>query len=126
MKKYGDKRDVDRRRNYVATLQDGQEWIQRRRLPPANAVWPTCLIIAPASVVQNWEREFQTVCVSPSVILANTFADVQATVGLFRDRFVHRTTEPERGSLDRFHHGKTGRRCVDMYTFVLIRAAEHK
>lgn len=47
----------------MATLQDGQEWIQQRRLPPANAVWPTCLIIAPASVVQNWEREFQTVCV---------------------------------------------------------------
>lgn len=67
MKKYGDRRDVDRRRNYVAGLQDGKEWRQRRTLPRANAVWPTCLIIAPASVVQNWEREFQTARVYPSL-----------------------------------------------------------
>ncbi|KIJ61227.1 hypothetical protein HYDPIDRAFT_97032 [Hydnomerulius pinastri MD-312] len=60
MKKYGDRRDVDRRRNYVSKLQDGAEWKESRTLPPANAVWPTCLIVAPSTVVPNWEREFET------------------------------------------------------------------
>ncbi|KAI6102851.1 RAD26-like SNF2 family DNA-dependent ATPase [Pisolithus sp. B1] len=60
MKKYGDVRDVDRRRKHVSQLQDRPEWADRRTLPPANATWPTCLIIAPSSVVPNWEREFQT------------------------------------------------------------------
>ncbi|KAG6329677.1 hypothetical protein ID866_9411, partial [Astraeus odoratus] len=60
MKKHGDDRDVDRRRNHVSELQDGPEWTQKRTLPPANALWPTCLVIAPSSVVQNWEREFRT------------------------------------------------------------------
>ncbi|KAF9238323.1 P-loop containing nucleoside triphosphate hydrolase protein [Melanogaster broomeanus] len=60
MKKHGDQRDVDRRRNYVSKLQDGPEWAKHRTLPPANEVWPTCLIIAPSSVVPNWEREFET------------------------------------------------------------------
>ncbi|KAI6118485.1 P-loop containing nucleoside triphosphate hydrolase protein [Pisolithus croceorrhizus] len=58
--KYGDVRDVDRRRKHVSQLQDRPEWADRRTLPPANATWPTCLIIAPSSVVPNWEREFQT------------------------------------------------------------------
>ena len=57
---------------------------------------------------------------SMCIILASTFTDVRATVGLFRDWFVHWATEPERGSLDRFHNGKTGRRCVDVYTFYLL------
>ncbi|KAG6374054.1 P-loop containing nucleoside triphosphate hydrolase protein [Boletus reticuloceps] len=60
MKKHGDQRDVDRRRNYISKLQDGVEWKKHRTLPPANAVWPTCLIIAPSTVVGNWEREFKT------------------------------------------------------------------
>ncbi|KAH7882176.1 P-loop containing nucleoside triphosphate hydrolase protein, partial [Phlebopus sp. FC_14] len=60
MKKYGDKRDLERRRNYVSKLQDGREWKEKRTLPPADAAWPTCLIIAPSSVVPNWEREFTT------------------------------------------------------------------
>ncbi|KAI5985016.1 RAD26-like SNF2 family DNA-dependent ATPase [Pisolithus albus] len=60
MKKYGDARDVDRRRKHVSHLQDRPEWADRRTLPPADATWPTCLIIAPSSVVPNWEREFQT------------------------------------------------------------------
>ncbi|KAL4077447.1 P-loop containing nucleoside triphosphate hydrolase protein [Scleroderma citrinum] len=64
MKKYGDTRDVDRRRSYVSRLQDSSEWIEKRTLPSANSIWPTCLIIAPSSVVQNWEREFQTACLS--------------------------------------------------------------
>lgn len=62
MKKLGDKRDVNRRRNHVSTLQDGSDWRERRTLPPADATWPTCLIIAPSTVVHNWEREFQVVC----------------------------------------------------------------
>ena len=61
MKKHGDERDVNRRRNHVSNLQDGPEWSERRTLPPANKKWPTCLIIAPTSVVPNWERELDTV-----------------------------------------------------------------
>ncbi|TFY62320.1 hypothetical protein EVJ58_g3937 [Rhodofomes roseus] len=61
MKKHGDKRDIDRRRKHVSHLQDiSPEWKKRRVLPPANATWPTCLIIAPSSVVGNWQREFET------------------------------------------------------------------
>ncbi|KAH9929468.1 P-loop containing nucleoside triphosphate hydrolase protein [Fomitopsis serialis] len=61
MKKNGDKRDIDRRRKHVSHLQDiSPEWKSRRVLPPANATWPTCLIVAPSSVVGNWEREFET------------------------------------------------------------------
>ncbi|KAF5352151.1 hypothetical protein D9758_009267 [Tetrapyrgos nigripes] len=39
---------------------DGKDWKKNRSLPPANEFWPTCLIIAPSSVVGNWEREFAT------------------------------------------------------------------
>ncbi|KAG2093025.1 P-loop containing nucleoside triphosphate hydrolase protein [Suillus cothurnatus] len=60
MKKHGDERDINRRRDHVSNLQDGPEWRKHRTLPPANKTWPTCLIIAPTSVVPNWEREFQT------------------------------------------------------------------
>lgn len=61
MRKYGDTRDVDRRKKHVSILQDGEDWKLRRKLPPANTKWATCLIIAPSSVVPNWEREFETV-----------------------------------------------------------------
>ncbi|EMD35017.1 hypothetical protein CERSUDRAFT_139806 [Gelatoporia subvermispora B] len=61
MKKRGNVRDVDRRRNHVSHLQDvSTRWKERRRLPYPNKTWPTCLIIAPSSVVGNWEREFET------------------------------------------------------------------
>ncbi|TCD62825.1 hypothetical protein EIP91_006366 [Steccherinum ochraceum] len=60
MRKYGDTRDVDRRKKHVSILQDGEDWKLRRKLPPANTKWATCLIIAPSSVVPNWEREFET------------------------------------------------------------------
>ncbi|RDX43671.1 hypothetical protein OH76DRAFT_1544375 [Lentinus brumalis] len=60
MKKYGDNLDADRRRKHVSKLQDRKEWRKHRSLPPANATWPTCLIIGPSSVVGNWEREFET------------------------------------------------------------------
>ncbi|KIM55753.1 hypothetical protein SCLCIDRAFT_287163 [Scleroderma citrinum Foug A] len=63
MKKCSDKRDVDCRRNYVATLQAGQD----SRVDTAAQASPhkryladqSHLIIAPASVVQNLKREFQ-------------------------------------------------------------------
>ncbi|KAI0772497.1 P-loop containing nucleoside triphosphate hydrolase protein [Trametes elegans] len=60
MRKRGNNRDVLRRRDHVARLQDGEQWQKTRTLPPANTTWPTCLIIAPNSVVGNWEREFET------------------------------------------------------------------
>ncbi|KAJ7778517.1 P-loop containing nucleoside triphosphate hydrolase protein [Mycena metata] len=56
MKKTGTKKDRKRRRKHVAELQAADDnW--RTTLPPANATWPTCLIMAPATVVMNWERE---------------------------------------------------------------------
>ena len=61
MGKRGDTLDEDRRRKHVSGLQDLPDWRKYRKLPPANATWPTCLVIAPSSVVGNWEREFQTV-----------------------------------------------------------------
>lgn len=61
MKKTGLGSDKDRRARHVSTLQDGDEWRRHRRLPPADATWPTCLIIAPSTVARNWEREFATV-----------------------------------------------------------------
>ncbi|KLO16592.1 hypothetical protein SCHPADRAFT_919848 [Schizopora paradoxa] len=60
MKKFGDKRDSDRRSKRVSELQDGNSWKKNRKLPPANAEWPTCLIIAPSTVVHNWKRELET------------------------------------------------------------------
>ncbi|KAL6308864.1 P-loop containing nucleoside triphosphate hydrolase protein [Sparassis latifolia] len=61
MQKHGDERDIERRRKHVSDVQDiSKDWKERRILPPANATWPTCLIIAPSSVVGNWEREFET------------------------------------------------------------------
>lgn len=61
MHKHGDRRDRHRRRDNVSQLQDLKAWKKRRELPPANATWPTCLIIAPSTVVHNWQREFETV-----------------------------------------------------------------
>lgn len=61
MKKEGVITDKKRRKKYVSKLQDGKAWCEKRELPLANAKWPTCLIIAPSTVVHNWEREFETV-----------------------------------------------------------------
>ncbi|KAF9558521.1 hypothetical protein CPC08DRAFT_557075 [Agrocybe pediades] len=38
---------------------DREDWLSRRKLEKPNAKWPTCLIIAPNTVVLNWEREFE-------------------------------------------------------------------
>ncbi|KAF7307755.1 RAD26-like SNF2 family DNA-dependent ATPase [Mycena kentingensis (nom. inval.)] len=59
MGKTGTKVDRKRRRKHVLALQDGREWKKNRTLPPANATWPTCLIIAPTSVTGNWDRELE-------------------------------------------------------------------
>lgn len=59
MKKHGDERDIDRRRKHISILQDAEDW--RTKLPPANETWPTCLIVAPSSVVHNWARELDVV-----------------------------------------------------------------
>ncbi|KAG6890202.1 hypothetical protein C0995_010213 [Termitomyces sp. Mi166 len=60
MQKKGVVTDKNRRKKHVARLQDEEAWKKRRELPPADATWPTCLIIAPSTVVHNWQREFQT------------------------------------------------------------------
>lgn len=60
MKKQGIVTDKNRRRKHVSKLQDRKAWRERKELPPADATWPTCLIIAPSTVVHNWEREFKT------------------------------------------------------------------
>ncbi|KAF8637119.1 hypothetical protein AX17_003023 [Amanita inopinata Kibby_2008] len=60
MRKDGVLTDKNRRRQHVFKLQDAETWKQHRELPPADAVWPTCLIIAPSTVAHNWEREFET------------------------------------------------------------------
>ena len=60
MKKTGNNRDLNRRQEYVGVLQDSSEWQHKKKLPPANAKWPTCLIIVPTTVVHNWERELET------------------------------------------------------------------
>ncbi|KAJ3852929.1 P-loop containing nucleoside triphosphate hydrolase protein, partial [Lentinula lateritia] len=60
MAKTGFESDEDRRRNHVRNLQNQSRWKETKKLPPANGTWPTCLIVAPSSVVHNWERELQT------------------------------------------------------------------
>lgn len=62
MLKTGDGTDKHRRRQRVSRLQDGKTWKRDKLLPPANKKWPTCLIVAPSTVVHNWKREFKTVC----------------------------------------------------------------
>ncbi|PPQ75889.1 hypothetical protein CVT26_000154 [Gymnopilus dilepis] len=52
--------DKHRRRKFVSKMQDKPAWKEKKKLPKANAKWPTCLIIAPSTVVHNWEREFKT------------------------------------------------------------------
>ena len=59
MHKDNDRRDIDRRKKYVSQMQDVVK--DRKKMPRANAKWPTALIIVPVSVVQNWGRELDTV-----------------------------------------------------------------
>ena len=62
MSKTGTSGDVDRRRQHVSDLQDSQLWKDKRKLPEGpEERWPTALIVAPSSVIGNWERELETV-----------------------------------------------------------------
>lgn len=62
MSKTGTSRDLRRRHRHVSRLQDSQLWKDKRQLPEGpDDRWPTVLIVAPSSVVGNWEREFETV-----------------------------------------------------------------
>lgn len=47
--------DTHRRHAYVRALQESTTV----PLPRADATWPTCLIIAPKTVVGNWARELE-------------------------------------------------------------------
>lgn len=52
--------DVDKRRDAINARRKGDD------VPPPSSLGKTCLIACPASVVHNWEREFQTVrCIFP-------------------------------------------------------------
>ena len=83
MGKLGDNRDENRRREHVSKLMDGESWKMRRALPPANETWPTCLIIAPSSVVPNWEREFQKVRLLVRLCTGTFRLRIIPKVGLF-------------------------------------------
>jgi len=61
MYKTGTIRDKHRRRKHVFDLMDEEDWKLNKKLPKANAKWPTCLIIAPSTVVYNWKSEFKKV-----------------------------------------------------------------
>ena len=87
MKKRGNTLDIDRRRKHVARLQNRKDWKEHRKVPPANATWPTCLIIAPSSVVPNWEREFQTV--SCMIAHSGVIASDGNVVGVLRSRDIY-------------------------------------
>ncbi|EJU00345.1 hypothetical protein DACRYDRAFT_23259 [Dacryopinax primogenitus] len=53
----GDARDADKRRKHVLKL---QRRLFSSQLPPADSDSPTCLIVAPVSLVDNWARELDT------------------------------------------------------------------
>lgn len=58
MLKDNDQRDIGRRYKYASKLQDE---VGNKRMPRADAKWPTALIIVPVTVMTNWERELDTV-----------------------------------------------------------------
>ncbi|KIY51263.1 hypothetical protein FISHEDRAFT_64287 [Fistulina hepatica ATCC 64428] len=58
MQKTGYKRDAHRRARMVSELQDRSEYKEQRRLPPADATYATCLIIAPRTLIENWQRVY--------------------------------------------------------------------
>jgi hypothetical protein len=97
MHKDGVVTDNHRRRKYVSRLQDRKAWKERRELPVADAKWPTCLIIAPSTVVHNWQREFETVCIAIEIACVYLIVVVDP-VGLFRSRSIYWKSEGARTS----------------------------
>ena len=95
MRKRNDKRDAGRRRKHVSALQDKQEWRDGNRLPRADATWPTALIVAPSTVVHNWQREIQTVSIWQLVFVGTILSNVSQwgyfEVGLFTGSPEHRS-----------------------------------
>ncbi|KAG8908777.1 hypothetical protein FRB99_003015 [Tulasnella sp. 403] len=57
MRKGGNRKDKARRYNWVNEFLDTHNMNQ---LPEANSQWPTGLIVAPKTVVENWARELET------------------------------------------------------------------
>lgn len=107
MAKDNDRRDVGRRYKYVSKLQD--ESGSNKRMPCANAKWPTALIIVPVTVMANWERELDTVSTltaSQSSSSSSSFAQPQwgyFEIGVYSGSAVHRTnvlTDFKMGRLD--------------------------
>jgi hypothetical protein len=86
MQKNGVETDNNRRGKHVSNLQDRAAWKKWRELPPADASWPTCLIIAPSTVVHNWQREFETV---GTPVFRQYLTYRKSLVGLLRSWFVH-------------------------------------
>lgn len=54
MGKTGMEEDADRRIEAVRSDRQGSGYLR------ANAIWPTCLIICPSSVIDNWRHELDT------------------------------------------------------------------
>ena len=61
MKKRADKRDKNRRGRRAKELAFRGHDMKDGSWPKANAEWPTCLIIAPPTLLDNWQRELRTV-----------------------------------------------------------------
>jgi len=63
MQKKNDRRDLNRRANFVRDRDIKGIGSHQRVDKEAITRWPTCLIVAPATLVGNWQRELETVCV---------------------------------------------------------------
>lgn len=61
MKKRADKRDKNRRGRRAKELAFRGYDMKNGSWPKANTDWPTCLIITPPTLLDNWQRELRTV-----------------------------------------------------------------
>ena len=61
MKKHADKRDKNRRGRRAKELAFRGHDMKNGSWPKANAEWPTCLIITPPTLLDNWQRELRVV-----------------------------------------------------------------
>jgi DNA excision repair protein ERCC-6-like 2 len=80
MGKTGTVVDEQRRYKKVDQLLDSNSI---NELPDANAEWPTCLIIAPKTVVGNWVRELERVCHLYTSYVSLLTKILPSLVGLF-------------------------------------------